>query len=214
MTKKKKYLSRNEAAELLEVQPQSISNYAERGLIRTVHSRTNDFIRFPREDIEKLMPHIEEIKNQEEAINEYKECLERERQELEDAHHEQCRLLKSSTLSVSFTKQLFEDCYCLLVNTQDRCPAKVLIRVLNGENPNWIAEDLEITHYEVVKHCKKALKAFRLLPDYERMYIENDKLRSMIRDAQSSYNLLCEKYEVLAMMYKEATEEGEEEPSK
>ena len=40
---KKKILSRQEAAYMLGVRPQSISNYVERGLIRAVHSKTNNF---------------------------------------------------------------------------------------------------------------------------------------------------------------------------
>lgn len=41
--KKAKYITRTEASEILEVHPQSITNYAERGFLRTVHAKTNDF---------------------------------------------------------------------------------------------------------------------------------------------------------------------------
>lgn len=52
MRKSKKYLSRNEAAEILGVHPQSVSNYAERGFLTTIHSRTNKYVRFHREEVE------------------------------------------------------------------------------------------------------------------------------------------------------------------
>lgn len=58
MRKSKKYLSRNEAAEILGVHPQSVSNYAERGFLTTIHSRTNKYVRFHREEVEALKPQI------------------------------------------------------------------------------------------------------------------------------------------------------------
>lgn len=64
MTRRKKHVTRNEAAEILEVDPQSISNYAQRGLLSTVHSKTNDFAYYIREEVEALLPDIEEISNQ------------------------------------------------------------------------------------------------------------------------------------------------------
>ena len=102
MSKARKYLSRSEAAALLDVQPQSISNYAERGLLRTVHSRTNGFIRFLREDVEALLPHIEEIKGQELAIEEYKEAIEEELRLADIEEQEAGRLLRASTVRVTY----------------------------------------------------------------------------------------------------------------
>ena len=50
----------------------------ERGLIRTVHSNTNNFVYFLHEDVEALLPHITEIKDRERAVIEYKEALKKE----------------------------------------------------------------------------------------------------------------------------------------
>ena len=101
---KKKIISRQEAADMLGVLPQSISNCAERGLIRTVHSNTNNFVYFLHEDVEALLPHITEIKDRERAVIEYKEALKKEETSYRNVLLERSRLLRISRLSVSYTK--------------------------------------------------------------------------------------------------------------
>ena len=102
--KKAKYIARTEAAEILEVHPQSISNYVERGVLRTVHAKTNDFTYYIREEVEALKPEISDLIDKEKAISEFRETLEKERQSLSDAVEEQRKLLEFKTQSVNYTK--------------------------------------------------------------------------------------------------------------
>ena len=156
--KKAKYIARTEAAEILEVHPQSISNYVERGVLRTVHAKTNDFTYYIREEVEALKP-------EEKAISEFRETLEKERQSLSDAVEEQRKLLEFKTQSVNYTKQLIEDCYCLMGCTKDRESVKILLRILMGENVRNVAEQTGHSWFMLTKVCRNAIETLHRLPD-------------------------------------------------
>ena len=205
---KKKIISRQEAADMLGVRPQSISNYAEHGLIRTVHSKTNNFVYFLYEDVEALLPHIAEIKDREQTVNEYKEALKKEEASYRNVLQERSRLLRISRLSVSYTKQLIEDCYCFLQGTEDTVPVKVLLRVLRGEDTSKLEKELQASNLELVKVCRQAMETLRLLPNYEEMYEQNASLRSELNTLTVAYKYLCDQYAVLKLQYKDATEPG------
>ena len=206
---KKKILSRQEAAYMLGVRPQSISNYVERGLIRAVHSKTNNFfVYFLYEDVEALLPHITEIKDQEQAVIDYKEALKKEETSYRNVLQERSRLLRISKLSVSYTKQLIEDCYCFLQGTEDTVPVKVLLRVLRGEDTYKLEKELQTSNLDLAKVCRQAMKTLRLLPNYEQIYEQNASLRSELNILTESYKHLGDKYAVLRLQYKDATDPG------
>lgn len=202
--KKAKYVTRNEAAEILEVHPQSITNYAERGFLRTVRAKTNDFTYFIREEVEALKPEISDIIDKEKAISEFRETLEKERQSLSDAVEEQRKLLEFKTQSVNYTKQLIEDCYCLMGCTKDSEPVKILLRILMGENVRNVAEQTGHSWFMLTKVCRNAIETLRRLPDYEEMCIQRDKAISDYNNMAASYDRLSEQYELLKILYQEA----------
>lgn len=202
--KKAKYVTRNEAAEILEVHPQSITNYAERGFLRTVRAKTNDFTYFIREEVEALKPEISDIIDKEKAISEFREMLEKERQSLSDAVEEQRKLLEFKTQSVNYTKQLIEDCYCLMGCTKDSEPVKILLRILMGENVRNVAEQTGHSWFMLTKVCRNAIETLRRLPDYEEMCIQRDKAISDYNNMAASYDRLSEQYELLKILYQEA----------
>lgn len=202
--KKAKYVTRNEAAEILEVHPQSITNYAERGFLRTVRAKTNDFTYYIREEVEALKPEISDIIDKEKAIGEFRETLEIERQSLSDAVEEQRKLLEYKTQSVNYTKQLIEDCYCLMGCTKDSEPVKILLRILMGENVRNVAEQTGHSWFMLTKVCRNAIETLRRLPDYEEMCIQRDKAISDYNNMAASYDRLSEQYELLKILYQEA----------
>lgn len=202
--KKAKYVTRNEAAEILEVHPQSITNYAERGFLRTVRAKTNDFTYFIREEVEALKPEISDIIDKEKAICEFREMLEKERQSLSDAVEEQRKLLEFKTQNVNYTKQLIEDCYCLMGCTKDSEPVKILLRILMGENVRNVAEQTGHSWFMLTKVCRNAIETLRRLPDYEEMCIQRDKALSDYNNMAASYDRLSEQYELLKILYQEA----------
>ena len=163
--KKAKYIARTEAAEILGVHPQSISNYVERGGLRTVHAKTNDFTYYIREEVEALKPEISDLIDKEKAISEFRETLEKERQSLSDAVEEQRKLLEFKTQSVNYTKQLIEDCYCLMGCTKDRESVKILLRILMGENVRNVAEQTGHSWFMLTKVCRNAIETLHRLPD-------------------------------------------------
>ena len=211
--KKAKYVTRNEAAEILEVHPQSITNYAERGFLRTVRAKTNDFTYFIREEVEALKPEISDIIDKEKAICEFRETLEKERQSLSDAVEEQRKLLEFKTQSVNYTKQLIEDCYCLMGCTKDSEPVKILLRILMGENVRNVAEQTGHSWFMLTKVCRNAIETLRRLPDYEEMCIQRDKAISDYNNMAASYERLSEQYELLKILYHEAKGIKSEDPN-
>ena len=211
--KKAKYIARTEAAEILEVHPQSISNYVERGVLRTVHAKTNDFTYYIREEVEALKPEISDLIDKEKAISEFRETLEKERQSLSDAVEEQRKLLEFKTQSVNYTKQLIEDCYCLMGCTKDSEPVKILLRILMGENVRNVAEQTGHSWFMLTKVCRNAIETLRRLPDYEEMCIQRDKAISDYNNMAASYERLSEQYELLKILYQEAKGIKSEDPN-
>ena len=211
--KKAKYIARTEAAEILEVHPQSISNYVERGVLRTVHAKTNDFTYYIREEVEALKPEISDLIDKEKAISEFRETLEKERQSLSDAVEEQRKLLEFKSQSVNYTKQLIEDCYCLMGCTKDSEPVKILLRILMGENVRNVAEQTGHSWFMLTKVCRNAIETLRRLPDYEEMCIQRDKAISDYNNMAASYERLSEQYELLKILYQEAKGITSEDPN-
>ena len=107
------------------------------------------------------------------------------------------------SLCVSYTKELIENCYCFFACTQDSSPARALLRILQGEEAEAVAKDLEISVYKLTKVCKQALSAVCLIPKYEEICIQNEELKAEIWSLTSSYNVLCERFNALAVMHKE-----------
>lgn len=202
--KKAKYITRTEAAEILEVHPQSITNYAERGFLRTVRAKTNDFTYYIREEVEALKPEISDLIDKEKAISEFRETLEKERQSLSDAVEEQRRLLVYKTQCVKYTKQLIEDCYCLMGSTEDCEPVRILLQILMGENVHDVEEQTGHSWFMLSKICRNALNTLRRLPDYEEMCRQKDKALSDYNNMAASYERLSEQYELLKILYQEA----------
>jgi DNA-binding transcriptional MerR regulator len=203
MRKSKKYLSRNEAVEILGVHPQSVSNYAERGFLTTIHSRTNKYVRFHREEVEALKPQIRELSNREQAILEVRKAIDEDYRQLREQWIEQRKLLSQRNLCVSYTKELIENCYCFFACTQNSSPARTLLRILQGEEAEAVAKDLGFSVYKLAKVCKQALAAVSLIPKYEEMCNQNEELKAEIWSLTSSYNVLCERFNALAVMHKE-----------
>lgn len=81
----RKYISRNEAAEMLGVHPQTISNYIDDGLIfaRKTKVKGKPTIRVALEDVEKIAEQMEDLVGIETRIARYRERLKREEDQLD-----------------------------------------------------------------------------------------------------------------------------------
>ena len=81
----RKYISRNEAAEMLGVHPQTISNYIDDGLIfaRKTKVKGKPAIRVALEDVEKIAEQMEDLVGIETRIARYRERLKREEDQLD-----------------------------------------------------------------------------------------------------------------------------------
>lgn len=202
--KKAKYVTRTEAAEILEVHPQSISNYAERGLLRTVRPKTSDFIYYFREEVEALKPEISDIIDKEKAIEEYRKAIEEEEITLWRAVREQRDQLESVSIRTNFVRLLIEDIYCILEHTEDSEPIKMLLQLLAGDAPKDVAKDYGMAVSTMQKRCAKALRTLNFIPDYAKICYLKEKAESDYRNMADSYERLSEQYELLQILYQEA----------
>ena len=93
--KERKYISRNEAAELCGVCPQTITNWCEGGLVRYVDrlAKKRRVRLYLREDVEAMVPVAEEIEEKTIEVEEYIRALDEEKEravaELEQVRKEQ-----------------------------------------------------------------------------------------------------------------------------
>lgn len=103
----------------------------------------------------------------------------------------------------------FKTATAFLNALKDSKPACILLQILSGTDTKKVCEEFELTPSHLSRECRKALRTFRLLPDYEQLFNENDKLKSEIQNLTASYNLLGEQYDVLASMHQDLVKEYE-----
>lgn len=211
--KKAKYVTRNEAAEILEVHPQSITNYAERGFLRTVRAKTNDFTYFIREEVEALKPEISDIIDKEKAIEKYRKVIEEEAGVLWEAVKEQRSQLEAVSVRTNYVRELIHDIYCILEHTEDSEPIGMLLRLLAGDAPKDVAKDYEVSVGTMQRRCTIALRTLSFIPDYAEMCCRKEKAESDYRIMAASYERLSEQYELLKILYQETKGIKSEDPN-
>lgn len=131
------YIERKKAAAILGVEPQTISNYADSGLIEVAEIRLHDWGRckklYKESDVMKILEKNVNILEKKHEVDEYLQMLENERealiQEVKQTHDMRELRNRFMTLLPSFLKQMSE---ILDVGFQER-DMKALLATLNGE---------------------------------------------------------------------------------
>lgn len=202
----KKYISRNEAAEILGVSSQTISNYADKGIIHIIKRRGCVKVRL--EDVEKLATEIEDIVGIETRIANYKAELQQLEKELQK---EQILKHGFTALAARNLIELFEK----YVPSENRKDLDVTAYMINYgyKNTEW---HFKMTETEVLTCGRRILHEIRrhhsifeleadnnaLKEHINSLIIENEMLRTKINEMGSNADEILdverEKNEILA----------------
>ena len=202
----KKYISRNEAAEMLGVHPQTISNYADKGLIHIIKRRGCAKVRL--EDVEKLATEIEDLVGIETRIANYKAELQQLETELQK---EQVFKGGFTALAARNLTELFEK----YVPSENKNDLDVTSYIINYgyKNTAWhfkmTETEVQSCGRRVLHEIRRHHSIFKLEADnnalkehINSLIVENEKLRTKIKemgsDADEILDVEREKNELLA----------------
>ena len=166
---KQDYLTRNEAARLLGVSPQTVSNYVERGILveSTIKNKNSKTLMILSSSIERLMTDEYDLLEQSKAcqclcydLNEKKEQYINERDEFIAAR-------KLLTISEEFHKNINEIAEILtafLVRNQvlSKNQMQIVIDILNGHSFKYIAQNCNLKINDIQEIYVKALKTLSI----------------------------------------------------
>ena len=176
----RKYISRNEAAEMLGVHPQTISNYINDGLIfaRKAKVKGKPAIRVALEDVEKIAEQMEDLVGIETRIARYRERLKREEDQLDRKEMELKEQIDDISNDYKHLQQvtvesmiaLFWKCVPDVGSADDMAVLKEVMRY----GVRVASYHLRMTTRDVVR-CSNAVRdAIRTMPDIKK-YVERNR---------------------------------------
>ena len=191
-----KLVSRKEAAEMLQVTNQTISNYAKRGLLTEVKKGPRGFLFYYEHQVIALMDDVKEIADLEQKIQAYKdELLETKKQfeTLKDEWEKKLHTAQRSSKIYDVAIALLRRC---TFDTELPIREKVVIdRLLDLQTTDEIGEELNISKERVRQiFCKsvRRLKGMRSYNDVintnKALLAENAELKNAVKLLKASIN--------------------------
>lgn len=182
----KKYISRAAAAQMLGVTNQTISNYAEKGLIHA--TKRKNLLLVKREDVERLLKELDDIVGIETRIANYKAELRKTKSDLQKEQ------LMCNGLTIFAARSLTE-LFKKYVPSSDEESLTVMTHVLNFGYKKT-ADYFNISESEVLRYCRYVIYEIRkhkpisilegenerLKETNEQLTLENRLLRSQLKE--------------------------------
>lgn len=200
------YISRKDAAELLHVHPQTISNYIKAGLVRRDPNTADNIVRVLEEDIRNLVTDVEELEDLRTSVEDYKQELKDEEKNLEEALKDTKReILNAKSFSGNYNTRLdmvirvMRTVSNLSCNPLTDREASVLEDLLMFRPMSEIAQKNSLTRARVREIGIKAIRRFKgvvVNGVYKRVYtleMENIKLKEENNNLKKEVAVL-EKY--------------------
>lgn len=193
----RKYISRNEAAEMLGVHPQTISNYIDDGLIfaRKTKVKGKPTIRVALEDVEKIAEQMEDLVGIETRIARYRERLKREEDQLDRKEMELKEQIDDISSDYKHLQQVtVESMIALFWNympdfgfADDMAVLKEVMRY----GVRVASYHLNMTTGDVVRCCNAVRDEIRIHPNIQKyrdrnhqLEVENKSLRKWMEEHQ------------------------------
>lgn len=194
----RKYISRNEAAEMLGVHPQTISNYAQEGLIfvrKTRDGKGHPTIRVAVEDVEKIAEQMEDLVGIETRIARYRERLKREEDQLDRKEMELKEQIDDISNDYKHLQQVTVESMIALFwkyipdvgSADDMAVLKEVMRY----GVRVASYHLRMTTRDVVRCCNAVRDEIRMQPDIQKyrdrnhqLEVENKSLRKWMEEHQ------------------------------
>lgn len=194
----KAYISRAEAAEILGISQQSVSNYVARGLLAVSQVKSsNGGLQILWSSVDKLMNEAYDVVEQTKAIEEARIILETKNKEYKterDNLDKRHRLLKISDGFHANIHEIAEILSAYLVDN-DILPKKqreVLIDILAGRSFAYIADNFNLSVSEIKEIYSRAIRSLytKRTPTYVDLREENADLKDQIKILQEKNALL------------------------
>ena len=174
----KKYISRREAADLIGVSTQTVSNYAERGMLTT--DRTTKYPRYIRKEVLALRdnPKIKETEEIKKIITAYKDELE----SVKAFYREKVKEKRAMVLSSSGNWERYKDLINATIGTiasktLSERERRIIGHLLDGRNYEEIGNAYDLTRERVRVIVIKAIRKMKEFPDLVK---ENESLKERI----------------------------------
>lgn len=202
----KTYLTRNEAAEMLDVTPQTISNYVSKGLL--AESKTKDTgakqMKILRSSVEKLLNEGYDIPTQSRAIDSFREELSKEEDELRKQKKRIKELREIVDISEKFNRNISEVAEILassLVNNNilSRRESFIVAELLSGSNFEYLSDRLGVSSKRIKQIYNKTLKLLSLGKEtsYMQLLEENRILKKDLKREREKTSALETRLESL-----------------
>ena len=193
----RKYISRNEAAEMLGVHPQTISNYINDGLIfaRKTKVEGKPAIRVAIEDVEKIAEQMEDLVGIETRIARYRERLKREEDQLDRKEMELKEQIDDISNDYKHLQQVTVESMIALFwkyvpdvgSADDMAVLKEVMRY----GVRVASYHLNMTTGDVVRCCNAVRDEIRIHPNIQKyrdrnhqLEVENKSLRKWMEEHQ------------------------------
>lgn len=189
----KDLMTRNEAAEILNVRPQTISNWIEKGLLSCVVMHNRKMIE--RASFERLKDTLSDVADTEKAIIEYKECIKREEERLKDV----IRSLRSEYYFLApcrtEIKGYFSKAYKVLSKgIADERTIDCVCRFLDGETYDEIAERYGLKRERTRQIVEKGIRMLYRVESYGKVIDDNRRLNIELEQVNLRFKILQESY--------------------
>lgn len=200
----KLHLTRNEAAKLLGVTPQTITNYLAKGLLveSMNKGKKNPQMRILSSSVKRLLDEGFDIPKQSNAIDELRKELRKEEETLriEKAKlRERIELAKSGTAFMKNIREVSEilSSYVASNAILSRREKSILTDILSGRNLAYIAEKNELCTERIRQIYNRTLRILELEKNHsaEKLINENEALRLELKNEREKAEALEKKLE-------------------
>lgn len=174
---KKKYITRIEASKIFNVQPQTITNWMERGLVigkKTGHSTRIDYL-----SIEKLISSFGDITEVEKNIETYKaECreLEKEYKQLSQNLKSRNWIYSNVIRNAEILANLFENAFCKLSRSREERTIDIVRMFLEGHTFEEIGDKYSLQRVRIGQIIRKGVYQLRYADTYKDLIEQNKHL--------------------------------------
>lgn len=208
-----KLVSRKEAAEMLQVTNQTISNYAKRGLLTEVKKGPRGFLFYYEHQVMALMDDVKEIADLEQKIQAYKDELLETKKQFETLKDEWKKKLHTAQRSSKIYDVAIALLHRCVDNTDLQYREKLIIKgFLNLETTSEIGEKFGVSGQRVIQVFNKSIRKLKMMCFKADMYDdvvntnnmlieENAKLKKTIETLNISVRIPLNDEDILFVKY-------------
>lgn len=170
-------ISRDEAAKIVGVDRQTISNWAKKGILKPVPV-TNKCFHFYKDQVQSLSDGLKEIAHLESQVEFYKKQLSSTIREYEDAiteYKKEIWLRISSKNHVGIVAELLEKCVGIMFPESRH--KNFIYQFIKGKDTKSIAEENGLTPERVLQIIARGIRMLNCVDDYDKKTKENEELK-------------------------------------